>query len=39
MIGNIAAGGRGDNIWMPNNVDFLRPGVAPEDDMDVFLAH
>jgi hypothetical protein len=31
--------GPADNIWMPNNAQILRPGQAPADDLDVFLAH
>jgi hypothetical protein len=27
----------GDNIWLPENIDMLRPGASPRDDLDVFL--
>lgn len=32
-------GGRGDNIWMPDNIDALRRGATPADDADTFLVH
>lgn len=31
--------GVADNIWLPHGTDTLRSGIAPEDPLDVFLAH
>ena len=31
--------GRGDNIWLPNTVERLSPGMQPTDPFDAFLLH